>query len=114
MVRPCYKLKSLRLKKSISTKILGGAILLTLSGFVPKITRPVQAASATVSASGTFSGGIQITPQAGATVAQFGRIVATAPAGTVRVTPGGGTTAIGGFFNGGTQKQAIIQVYQCL
>ncbi|MGB0720437.1 MAG: hypothetical protein ACPGRX_08185 [Bdellovibrionales bacterium] len=91
-----------RLVPALKRKIAGGAICIALSGFVPKITKPAQGATATITARGTFSSGLQVTPAPGRTQAQFGKVVATAETGTFRMTPGGGSTMAGGFSNGGT------------
>lgn len=83
-------------KRNLTQKVAAGAILVALSGFVPNVSRQAQAATATISASGTFTGGI--TMSAGTNLV-FGKMVATAAAGKLSVTTGGGTAATNGFFN---------------
>lgn len=85
-------------KRNIKTKIAAGAMMVALSGFVPKVTRPVHAATATISASGTFSSGITLT--AGNNLA-FGKMVATAITGSFSVDVDNATTG-DAFTNGGT------------
>ena len=89
----------------ISKKVAAGAMLIALSGFVPKVTKPAHAATATITASGTFSSGIKMT--AGNNL-QFGVIVATGPTGKVSINTAGATSTSKAFFNGGTQKQGSI------
>jgi hypothetical protein len=84
-----------------------GAVLVSLSGFVPRISHTVRAASVTIKASGSFTSGVKLTVGPNPII-QLGSIVATAAIGTAGITPAGGTVAIGGFYNGGTQKRATI------
>lgn len=91
--------------KNIAGKLALGAALVSLSGFVPKITKTVQAATATISASGSFTGGIQITAK---TNVNFGQVVATASSGSISITPGGGTFVNGAFFNSPTISNGAV------
>ncbi len=83
-------------KRNLTQKVAAGAILVALSGFVPNVTRQAHAATATISASGTFTGGITLTA---GTNLQFGKMVATANSGKLTVQTGGGTAGSKGFFN---------------
>lgn len=92
-------------KRNLNKKIAAGAILVALSGFVPKVTKPAHAVTATISASGTFSSGLKLT--AGNDL-NFGIIVATAGSGKMTVNPGGGTATSNAFFNNAAQQDGSI------
>lgn len=94
-------------KQGVIGKYALGAVLVSLSGFVPKISHAPRAASATIKASGSFTSGVKLTVGPNPVI-QLGSIVATAAIGSAGITPAGGTVAIGGFYNGGTQKRATI------
>lgn len=89
-------------KKNLKRNIAAGAVLVALSGFVPKISKPANAATATIKASGSFTSGLNLT--AGANL-QFGKIVATGPSGSAKITTAGATAVSKAFFNGGVQKE---------
>lgn len=91
--------------KTLPEKIAIGAVLVGLSGFVPKVTRVAKAATATISASGSFTGGIQVTAK---TNVNFGQVVATAPSGSISITPGGATFVNGAFFNSPTISNGAV------
>ncbi|MEM6781263.1 MAG: DUF4402 domain-containing protein [Pseudomonadota bacterium] len=83
-------------KRNLTQKVAAGAILVALSGFVPNVTRQAQAATATITASGSFTGGLTMTA---GTNLQFGKMVATNTGGKLTVNTAGGTVASKGFFN---------------
>lgn len=93
-------------KRNLKSKIATGAVLVALSGFVPKVTKPVHAATATITASGTFSSGIKLT--AGNNL-QFGVMVATDASGSMSISAGGATSTSKAFFNGGTQQAGSVK-----
>lgn len=76
--------------------VAASAIIITLSGFVPNLSRPAKAATATISASGSFTGGVTLS--AGTNLV-FGKVVATNPGGLLDVSTGGFAGGAGGFFN---------------
>lgn len=86
-------------------KLAVGAVMVALSGFIPKPSRVANAATATISASGSFTGGIQVTAK---TNVNFGQIVATAPNGSISITPGGATFVNGAFFNSPTISNGAV------
>lgn len=89
-------------KKIKNTKLAAGATLIALSGFVPEaVMSPAHADTAAIAGSGTFSDGITFVA---GTNLLFNTIVATGAAGTARVLPGGGTSAVSAVFVGVTQK----------
>lgn len=83
-------------KRNLTQKVAAGAILVALSGFVPNVTRQAQAATATINASGSFTGGLTMTA---GTNLQFGKMVATQASGKLTVNTAGGTAVSKGFFN---------------
>ena len=96
----------MKVSKKNLKNIAAGAILVALSGFVPKVSRPAHAASATVKVSGTFSSGLKMT--AGQPVL-YGVIVPTDANGKVTIKATGGTAISKAFFNGGVQQAGSIK-----
>lgn len=93
-------------KKILSKRIAAGMALVALSGFVPKITKPVHAATATISATGTFTSGIKLT--AGNNL-EFGVIVPTGANGSVAISTAGVTTVSKAFINGGAPTNGTMK-----
>ena len=85
-------------KKNLGKKIAAGAMLVALSGFVPKVT--------TINATGSFTTGIKMT--AGNDL-QFGVIVPTGASGSVVVTTAGASTPNLAFNNGGIVQPGSIK-----
>lgn len=89
--------KSKTLDKSLKA-IAAGSVMVALSGIVPTpLVSGAHAATATINAVGTFSGGITL--GAGTNIV-FGPMVATSNTGKMTVTPGSATGTSNGFFNG--------------
>lgn len=87
----------MKTRRNVTTNIAAAsAVIVTLSGFLPNPSRPVYAATATISASGSFTGGVTLT--AGANLF-FGKMVATNASGLLDIATSGVTAVIGGFFN---------------
>lgn len=86
-------------------KIAAGAALVALSGFVPTpLVSPAMADTATITAAGTFGGGISMTA---ATNVKFNTIIANGDTGKLMLTASGTVTESNGFFNGATTPGKI-------
>lgn len=93
-------------KRNLTKKIAAGAALVALSGFVPKMSKPAQAASASINVLGSFTSGLKMT--AGNDI-KFGIIVPTTGNGQATVKTGGTFVSTDGFQNGGAPANGSIK-----
>jgi hypothetical protein len=95
-------------KSHIKSRAAAGAVLVALSGFVPQpLMQSANAATATISVSGTFISGISLTAGLDAI---FGKLVATAPNGKAVLATAGTVTPSKGVTAGGAPQAGTFQL----
>ncbi|MCB1531883.1 MAG: DUF4402 domain-containing protein [Alphaproteobacteria bacterium] len=94
-------------KTILNKKVAAGAALVALSGFVPQpMMQSAQAASASISVTGSFVTGIQL---AAGTNAQFGVLAATDVNGTATLSTAGAVTPSKAVTAGGAPQAGSFQ-----
>lgn len=99
------------IKPTLTTKkkVAAGAAVVALSGFVPQpLVQQAQAATTTITVSGSFSSGISILTTVGV---NLGTIVATAITGTAKIAANGNTGAVGATIVANAAKGKIKAKY---